>query len=1161
MKNLPIVCNALKDLQQAINDKDNTSVFGLSFGEKALFLCNQNRQIVYVTGSMANAIKLAEEMKCFGKVCKTMMFSSTDHFSLSNSIINEQDSAYLDALNSLINKKVDCLILSPTVLMQKFPSTESFKNSIINLKVNSSYNLALLIQNLTKFGYKRVESVSLKGEFSLKGDTLFIYDILSQSPVKIDFFDETIENISRFDLDTFKKTDKLNKISILPISNFIFNYDNKSQIFKKIESNYQKTLKQIDVNEQIKLKTIFEEFKINFDAENYTYIKNWLMPFVDYVSIENYLNNDAIFVFDDVKQIVDSLKNEYEQFEISYNQLKNTGEILLSQKNYFRSSAEIFDFKHQLISFQQITSANRIFTPTRVLSYKSSAETNYFGNFELLIEDLKYYLEFDNKVVIFAGDSNTALYLQKFLSSKNISSLVVDDFNQISQLTGDVLISKDNVAYGAIFVEVKLAIIGTKELQKKQAQKKVVSSNKKEEFTLPKAGDYVVHENFGIALCEGVQKLKFSNYEKDYIILKYDGGDKLYLPTEQIGLISAYVSAGKAPKLNKLGSKDFENTKAKVKSKLKELAFDLVQLYREREEMKGIKFEVDKKYLQEFENTFPFDETNDQISAINDILKDMSQGKVMDRIICGDVGYGKTEVALRSAFVVANNNKQICFLAPTTILSEQHYNTAKSRLEQFGITVECLNRFKTKAEQKQILQKLKNGEIDVICGTHRLLSNDVVFKDLGLLILDEEQRFGVGDKEKIKRLKTNIDVLTLSATPIPRTLHMGLVGIRDISIISTPPKGRMPVQTTVAEYSDAMILSAINRELSRNGQVLIIYNRVETIYEFANHIKNLVGSNFPIGIAHGQMESNELENQIFNLYKGNTKILISTTLIENGIDLPSANTLIIIDADKLGLSQLYQLKGRVGRSKNLGYAYFTFKRDKALSEDAYKRLNAIMEFTELGSGFKIAMKDLEIRGCGNILGAEQSGHMAKVGYDMYCKILSQAVSEIKGQKQKEYKDLKLDVAINCYIPENFIDGSDNRFRIYNNLKQIDSKNQYQKVIREIENLYGKVPDEISNLAYVALLRNLAVEFDVKRISIDRERCQAEFYNKETMLNKHLSKSLKDAGVKVYFSNSGAIMNFMLSEYSVKKKLQIVCDIFEDALKTERSSKNTSKKLI
>ncbi|HAJ78093.1 MAG TPA: transcription-repair coupling factor [Clostridiales bacterium] len=1032
--------------------------------------------------------------------------------------------------------------------MKKFSSPSIFKNSIISLKDDFEYSQKQLIQSLINNGYKQVDLVLSKGEFSVRGDTVHVFNISCDYPVKIEFFDNTIESITMYNLDDFKSIKKIKNFDILPTSDFIFRIENKSQLYSIIEADFHKSVKNLDANEQIKLKTNFEEFKINFEAENYLYIKNWLVSYVECCGISQYVNSNALVVFDDTKLIVDSLKNEYEQFKNSYDLLLKSGEILLGQKNRFIAYDDVFKLNFQMVSFQQITTANKIFQPTHIESYKSSAETNYYGNYDLLLEDVRYYCEFNNRIVIFAGSQSIAQYLCKFLSQNNVNVKLKNDVENLSSLSaGEVIVSSEDITYGGIFIEDKLVIIGTKELLKKTSTKKVVANNKKDEFTLPKAGDYVVHENFGIALCQGVQRLKFSNYEKDYIILQYDGGDKLYLPTEQIGLISTYVSSGKEPKLNKLGSKEFENTKAKVKSKLKELAFDLIGLYREREQIRGVKYEVDKKSLIEFENTFPYDETDDQISAISDVICDMKSGKVMDRILCGDVGYGKTEVALRSAFIAASNNKQTCFLAPTTILSEQHYNTAKSRLEAFGINVECLNRFKTKKEQIQILQKLKNGEIDVICGTHRLLSSDVVFKDLGLLILDEEQRFGVGDKEKIKRLKSNINVLTLSATPIPRTLHMGLVGIRDISLITTPPKGRLPVQTTVAEYSDVMVLSAINRELARNGQVLIIYNRVETIYDFASHIRSLVGKDIKIGVAHGQMDAGELENEILNLYKGNTNILISTTLIENGIDLPSANTLIVIDADKLGLSQLYQLKGRVGRSKNLGYAYFTFKKNVTLSQDAYKRLNAIMEFTELGSGFKIAMKDLEIRGCGNVLGAEQSGHMAKVGYDMYCKILSQAVNEIKGQKQKEYKDIKLDVATNCYIPENYIESSENRFRIYNNLKQINSSQQLNKVLNEIETLFGKVPEEIENLAYVALLRNLAREFEVKKINIDKERCQAEFYDKTTMLNKNIYNSLKQLQIKVYYSDTGSIMNFMLREYSIRKKLRLLCEVFEKAL--------------
>lgn len=1149
-----LIFSTLPELRNSINEKNNISVFGLSFGEKAIFLSTLKNQIVYITKNMLSASNLAKQLKCFGKTVKTIFFKQTDLL-MGMSTAGQNIVDTIDTLISLSTSKVDCLIITPDVLMQKFPNKNEYKNNIIKLSVNKNFDQKLLIQNLNNLGYKRVESVQNAGDFAVRGDIVDVFNILDQVPTRIEFFDDEIEKIYTFGVLDYKKIKEIKLVTIAPINLFNLNTETKYQIFKNIQLNYEKTIKTLDVNKDIILKSNFEEFKLHFDSNNTTYIQNWVTPFMPSNSILSYLNNDCLVVYDDVKQIVDAINTEYQIFEDNFNSLKSSGDILLEHKNFYNNKTDVYNTSLQQISFQNINTSNRIFNPDVVYSYKSSAETKYLGNYNLLLEDLNYYLEYKNTVVIFCSNKSTAEYLKKFLNSNNIISEVVE-LEQTEKNRVNIVVK--DVAYGAIFVEDNLVVIGTEELQKKSATKKVKSEEKKDEFVLPKVGDYVVHETFGVGICEGIQKLKFSNYEKDYIILKYEHGDKLYLPTEQIGLISAYVANGKTPKLNKLGSKEFENTKTKVKNSLKELAFDLIKLYSERENAKGYKFEVDEQMFAEFEDRFMYDETDDQLEAIKEIKQDMTSNKIMDRLVCGDVGYGKTEVSLRAAFICAMNNKQVAFLAPTTVLSQQHFNTAKQRFADFGIKVECLNRFKTKKEQTEIIKKLKEGEIDIICGTHRLLSKDVHFKNLGLLILDEEQRFGVGDKEKIKRLKSSIDVLTLSATPIPRTLHMGLVGIRDISIIATAPAGRLPVQTSITEYSDSLMLQAINRELSRNGQVLIIYNRVESIYQFAGRIRNLLPQDVSIGVAHGQMEERELETQILNLYEGKTKILISTTLIENGVDLPNANTLIIINADKLGLSQLYQLKGRVGRSKNLGYAYFTYDRQKALTEDAYKRLNAIMEFTELGSGFKIAMRDLEIRGCGNILGPEQSGHMAKVGYDMYCKILSQAVQEIKGQKQKEYKEIKLDVAINCFIPEDFIKNSDERFRIYNNLKQINSLEKRDKVVKSVSDLYGDIPDELNNLSYVALLRNLAREFDVKRISIDRERCMAEFYLKEDMLLKEIATALKEKGVKVYFAQTGAIMNFMLSEYSVKKKLQIVCEIFENAIKLKTDKNNLKK---
>lgn len=1150
-----LIDKTLFSLRNALEQKSNCSVFGLSFGEKAYFLASQNRQVVFVTTSILDADKLKKQLNSLGKNVQVIFFNQNELL-IGTKTYGQNVVDTISSLTALCKSDVDCLIVSPEVLMQKFASKTDFLKSLLTLKKGEIYSQKQLGQHLIKLGYKKVDIVQTVGEFSVRGDIVDIYNFCDELPTRIDFFDDEIEQISNFGIDDFKKINSLKEFTIVPTSIIPF-VENKSQLFEKVKQDFEKTKKQLQPNEQVILSSNFEEFKLYFDSDNFGYINNWIFPFLDDVSFKSYLNSDALIVFDDVKQIVDKVNGAYLDYEKNYDALIKTGNILLCHKNYFVDKTKIFDFNNQLLSFQQITTANRIFNPDEVLSFKSSAQTLYNGNFNLLVEDINYYLEFKNTVIIFAKDKYQAEYLLKFLSSAGIKCEITD-FDKTSY--GQVNIVAKYVPFGAIFVEDRIVLIGSDELkQQAKKQAKISTGNKKEEFTLPKIGDYVVHETFGVGLCTGILKLKFTDYEKDYVILQYDGGDKLYLPTEQIGLISGYVAGGKTPKLNKLGTKDFEKTKEKVKASLKELAFDLIKLYSQRQHAKGYTFELDEKLFAELENSFAYTTTLDQQTAIEEIKKDMCSDKIMDRLVCGDVGYGKTEVAIRSAFISAMNNKQVAFLAPTTVLSQQHFNTAKERLAKFGIEVECLNRFKSKKEQADIIKRLKEGKIDVICGTHRLLSKDVVFKDLGLLILDEEQRFGVGDKEKIKNLRTNIDVLTLSATPIPRTLHMGLVGIRDISIIASAPEGRLPVQTTVTELSDGLLVQAINRELSRGGQVLIIYNRVETIYEFAHHIQNLVEKDVKIGVAHGQMPEKELEKQILNLYEGETQILVSTTLIENGVDLPNANTLIIIDSDKLGLSQLYQLKGRVGRSKNLGYAYFTYNKDRVLSEDAYKRLNAIMEFTELGSGFKIAMRDLEIRGCGNILGVEQSGHMAKVGYDMYCKILNEAVQEIKGQSKKEYKDIKLDVAIDSFIPENFITQSDERFKIYTSLKQIDSEQKRQAVLNEIQDSFGKLPDELQNLSYVALLRNLAREFDVKRISIDRQRCQAEYYVKDDMVLKCFADALKQKNVGVYYAQTGSIVNFMLSEFSVKRKLTLLCEIYELALNLKNKGESKSKK--
>ena len=624
---------------------------------------------------------------------------------------------------------------------------------------------------------------------------------------------------------------------------------------------------------------------------------------------------------------------------------------------------------------------------------------------------------------------------------------------------------------------------------------------------VPEVNDYVVHETHGVGRYIGIENLHVNNVQKDYLVIEYKNSDKLYLPVEYTNRISKYIGGDDLPKLNKLGGVEFANIKSKVKSSLKELAFSLVELYKARENSKGYVYSKDEELERVFEESFPYTETPDQLKAIESVMSDMEKGRVMDRLICGDVGYGKTEVAIRAIFKTVMHGKQCMFMCPTTVLSQQHYNTCVSRLQDFGIRVEVLNRFKTKSQISIILDKLSKGEIDVLCGTHRLLSKDVIFKDLGLLVLDEEQKFGVGDKEKIKNIKSNINVLTLSATPIPRTLHMSMVGIRDISIISTPPENRLNVSTTVTEYSDELLKNAILREIERGGQVLVIYNKVDNIYAISSHINDMFGGTLNIGVAHGQMSQELLENAIYNLYNGNTQVLVATTLIENGVDLPKANTLFVLDADSLGLSQLYQLKGRVGRNNIQAYAYFTYLGGKVLSSDSYKRLQAILEYSDMGSGYKIAMRDLEIRGAGNVLGPEQHGHMQKVGYALYMSLLNEAISEVKdNSKVFNNFDTVISTTLPAYMPEDYVTDSNSKTAIYSMISGVANTNDLIDVTTKLKE-FGEIPLPLVNLMKVALIKNMCTKLKVAKVDISKFGASMEFGKQEEMLSDNIVEAV------------------------------------------------------
>lgn len=775
-----------------------------------------------------------------------------------------------------------------------------------------------------------------------------------------------------------------------------------------------------------------------------------------------------------------------------------------------------------------------VFSLNLLNDYENSTigQKSYVTDFVALEKDINAYALSGLDIYLFAGEFSKIL--QEFLTTRNIPY----DFGEGKAKTH---VLNEYFPYSFSFLNAHVVAIGTDDMYK--ARRTVFASGKQNFAYLPKIGDFVVHSFYGIGRCKDIVRMKLSSFEKDYFVLEYKNGALVYLPSEQANLISAYIGA-ENPKLNALGSAEWTRIKQKVKQDLKEIAITLAKIYKERQEKKGFCFARDDQLEKEFSDAFEFVLTPDQEKAIADVDADMESNRIMERLICGDVGFGKTEVAFRAIFKAAYNSKQVAFLCPTTILSEQHFRSATARLSPFGVKVEVLNRFKTQKQTDEILQKLKDGKIDVLIGTHKILNEKVQFKDLGLLVLDEEQRFGVKDKEKIKKFKTDVDVLTLSATPIPRTLHMSLSGIRDISVIATPPKDRLPIQTYVSSYSDELLQNVIQRELSRAGKALVLFNRVSDIYSFAHHLSLLVPT-ARIGVAHGQMEEKELASVIKRLYDNQFDVLVSTTLIENGIDLPALNTLFVVDCDKLGLSQLYQIRGRIGRGDKLAYAYLCYDGGKVLTEDAYKRLEAIKEFRELGSGFKIAMRDLEIRGAGNILGKEQHGHMQKVGYDMYTKLLQEVTRELSGQETSVQKEIKMQLAVDAFISQDYITSQEERIVFYDKISKISTRAQLEDILCQLQQLGGQVPKQTQNLCEVAYLKNLASNFNVKTITINSKECSVQLYKSQDIVDKRLSKIISFYDACLKFDQFAMIK--INSNQKTTEKIKLLTQIFERSL--------------
>lgn len=1057
-------------LKKSIESGENVSVFGLNIGEK-LAVIDNSPFLFYVVDNPEKIWDIKDKLEMLGRSCDYL----TETISPLNGEFSSCDRV-LSVLNKIKNEQVDTLILTPNVIAGKYPKSEYLNN--ISLKVGDDLDITKFTKELIKLNYKKVEMVGESGDFSVRGDIVDIFPI-NCTPTRISTDYGVIESIKEFNPATMLNLKDKNSIEISTNNYVLFETQDLQEFYDR---------------NKLKKDAFYEEI-----LESFSYMRLYFCAH-KYSSIFDYVK-DSVIVFDGAKAIYDKLETAIKDNNEGLHALKSPQSKCMADWKLDIKSVTKFDTQ-TLVAFHYITENNRLFTPQKVFSIRTLPTLNYYNYKDGLKVDVNNYLKQGYTIILAIGSPDNE---GKFRSLLGLASSTINVTSSMSLCAKSVinLVTK-KYPLDIILPDEKLVVISSTSLLGKK--KKI--ENKEIDFfdgELPMNGDYVVHNFHGIGKCLGVETLKLSNASRDYVVIEYKNNDKLYLPVENIDQISKYLGSDKVPSLSKIGGVEFGKTKARVKAELKKVAFDLIALYKDRMNKKGILFPPDDDLQKKFENSFNHTETADQLKAIEDAKKDMENGKIMDRLICGDVGFGKTEVAIRIAFKTILSGYQVVFLCPTTILSAQHYTTIKSRMADFGVRVEVLNRLKSNAEVEKIKKDLKDGKIDIIIGTHKVLSNDISYKNLGLLILDEEQKFGVADKDKIKNIKKTVNVLTLSATPIPRTLNLSLIGVRDISVIETPPFERINSVVKVLEYSDELVKRAIESELSRGGQVLIIYNRVESIYGFAQRISALV-PDAKINVAHGQMPSNVLEKEIFRLYSGETQVLISTTLIENGVDLPNANTLIVINADKLGLSQLYQLKGRIGRSNKESFAYFTFQKSGMLSENAYKRLQAIEEFSEMGSGFKIAMRDLEIRGAGSVLGLEQSGHIEKIGYNMYVELLNESINELSNVDNPIKLDVKIETNLPAYLSHDYIESSQARMKIYREIARINSVESYEKLVDNTTSIYGDISDELINLFKIGFIKNLCQKIGIIR-AILKPHSKLIFAGNENLTQEILKKTM------------------------------------------------------
>ena len=1071
------------------------SVAGLADGAAAQFICQLafgKRGIIVLANDM-DAKAFYEELKFFNKNClyfpgKDYIFHNIDAFG------KETERKRLGVLDSFINGTDTKIVTSQEALLSYTIPRERFLDNRISVSLGDELEIGEISQKLILMGYSKADMVEGAGSFSVRGGIIDVFSPNYQNPIRIEMFDTEVDSVRFFDEETQRSLENCEKVQIISAREAVFSEEDRELLAKTLTEQKKKEARKKEKNEKL-IETLEQDIEKLADGEMPVFDRYMPVVYGGVPTLADYLGEDDFVFLIEPKKISERARTlSKEEAELLLN-LSENGIVAKAKGGYFGDYKEIKeDFKKsKIVSINALNHSGLDFQYNAIFNFETRTTINFHGKIEYLYDDLMRWTKEKYSVIILVANRSRGENLSGTIREKGIDCSYLHDAVEFPE--GKVSIIKGELKKGFEYPRCKFIILSDREIfsvKPARRRKKDENTNRLKSYTDINPGDYVVHQSHGIGQYMGLHKMNVSGITKDYLKIQYRGTDVLYVPVEQMNYLYKYIgSTDRAVKMNSLGGSEWKNTKAKVKKSTDDLAKQLVNLYAQREQMKGYAFSEDTPWQRDFEDTFIYSETDDQLRSIDEVKRDMEKARPMDRLLCGDVGYGKTEVALRAAFKAVCDSKQVAYLCPTTILAMQHYDTFARRMGDFPVKVEMLSRFRTKKQQEEILKKLRKGEIDILIGTHRILQKDVEYKDLGLLIIDEEQRFGVADKEKLKELKKDVDVLSMTATPIPRTLHMAMISVRDMSILEEPPENRYPVGTYVLEHDDGVIHDAIRKEISRGGQVFYLYNRVKGIYHVAERIKNAIPE-ARVAVGHGKMNEEELEDIMYEMVEGKCDVLVCTTIIETGLDIPNANTIIIENADRMGLSQLYQLRGRVGRSNRAAYAYLTYRRDGTLTDIAQKRLRAISEFTEFGSGFKIAMRDLEIRGAGTLLGSQQHGHMDSVGYDMYCKILKESVRDIRGVTEDVREPATLDIQVDAYIPERYIGNINHRVDMYKKISVIENQAEKEELIDELIDRFGNVPKSVMNLLEIAILKAEATGLGVSEITAKENHITFKF---------------------------------------------------------------------